>query len=147
MNKNIVNNIFIKGPIKTEFIAEIIREYGLNTSIGAHSLFFGQVRSDDTGGSRVSAIEYTTHPEMAIEKFHEIKALLFEKYKLAGLNVYHSTGIVKAGDICLFVLAVAEHRAEAIAACSEAVELVKSELPVWGKLILDNATVQWKENK
>jgi molybdopterin synthase catalytic subunit len=33
-----------------------------------------------------------------------------------------------------------------MAACCEAVERVKSEVPVWGKLILENASVQWKEN-
>ncbi len=83
---------------------------------------------------------------MALEKFHEIQATLPEKYNLTGLNIYHSLGEVKTGEICLFVLAASKHRAEAISACSEAVERVKSELPVWGKLILENASVQWKEN-
>jgi molybdopterin synthase catalytic subunit len=146
MNSETVNSIFIRGPISGEFIAEVIQQYGLNTATGAHSLFLGQVRSDETDGSQVASIEYTTHTEMALKKFHEIQASLSEKYKLTGLNIYHSLGEVKAGEICLFVLAVSEHRAEAISACSEAVELVKTKLPVWGKLILKNATVHWKEN-
>jgi molybdopterin synthase catalytic subunit len=146
MNGKIINNIFIEGPISGEFIAGIIHLHSLHTAIGAHSIFLGQVRSDEADGSRVAAIEYTTHAEMALEKLNEIQASLFEKYQMTGLNIFHSTGIVRAGEICFFVLAVSTHRAEAIAACSEAVERVKSELPVWGKLILENASVHWKEN-
>ncbi len=146
MTEKITNSIFIEGPISSEFIAGIIHLHSLHTAIGAHSIFLGQVRSDEADGSRVAAIEYTTHAEMALEKLHEIQAALFEKYQLTGLNIFHSTGKVRAGEICFFVLAVSAHRAQAIAACSEAVERVKSELPVWGKLILENAAVQWKEN-
>ncbi len=146
MNNEKVNSIFIRGPVSGEFIAEVIHQYGMNSAVGAHSLFLGQVRGDETEGSRVASIDYTTHTEMALEKFHEIQASLFEKYRLTGLNIYHSLGEVKTGEICLFILATSMHRSEAISACSEAVELVKTELPVWGKLILENATVQWKEN-
>jgi molybdopterin synthase catalytic subunit len=147
MTEKIANNLFIEGPISSEFISGIIHLHSLHTAIGAHSIFLGQVRSDEADGSRVAAIEYTTHAEMALEKLHEIQADLFEKYHMTGLNIFHSTGKVRAGEICFFVLAVSAHRAQAIAACSEAVERVKSELPVWGKLILENAAVQWKENK
>jgi molybdopterin synthase catalytic subunit len=146
MTEKIVNHLFIEGPISSEFISGLIHLHNHHTHIGAHSIFLGQVRSDEANGSRVTAIEYTAHTEMALEKFNEIQESLFEKYQLTGLNIFHSTGRVKAGEICFFVLAVSGHRAEAIAACSEAVERIKSELPVWGKLILENASVQWKEN-
>jgi molybdopterin synthase catalytic subunit len=147
MTEKIINTLLIEGPISSEFIAGIIRLHSLRTDIGAHSIFLGQVRRDEAGGSWVAAIEYTTQAEMALEKFHEIQAALFEKYQLTGLNIFHSTGEVRAGEICFFVLAVSKHRVAAIAACSEAVERVKSEVPIWGKLILENASVQWKENK
>jgi molybdopterin synthase catalytic subunit len=146
MNDKTEGNIFVEGPIPAEYIATLIQQYGLNKSIGAYSIFMGQVRRDEIDGSKVAAIEFTTQAEMASDKFHEIQASLFEKYKLTGLTVYHSLGKVNTGEICLFVLTVSAHRAEAIAACSEAVELVKSELPVWGKLILENEAAQWKEN-
>lgn len=146
MSDKTEGTIFIEGPISAEYITGIIQQYSLNTAIGAHSIFLGQVRRDETGGSQVAAIEYTTHAEMALEKFHEIQASLFKKYELTGLTIYHSLGKVKTGEICLFVLAVSAHRAESLAACSETVELVKSELPIWGKLILENETIQWKEN-
>jgi molybdopterin synthase catalytic subunit len=146
MTEKIINNLFIQGPISGEFISGIIHLHNLHTDIGAHSIFLGQVRNDEVNGSRVSAIEYTAHAEIALDKLDEIQAALFKKYQLTGLNIFHSIGKVRAGEICFFVLAVSAHRAEAISACSEAVERVKSELPVWGKLMLENATVQWKDN-
>lgn len=146
MSNKTEGNIFIEGPIPGEYITALIEQYGLNKAIGAYSIFMGQVRRDEIDGSKVAAIEFTTQAEMASDKFHEIQASLFEKYNLTGLTVYHSLGKVNTGEICFFVLTVSAHRAEAIAACSEAVELVKSELPVWGKLILENEAAQWKEN-
>ncbi|MCZ2140760.1 MAG: molybdenum cofactor biosynthesis protein MoaE, partial [Bacteroidia bacterium] len=35
---------------------------------------------------------------------------------------------------------------DAIDACEETVELLKKELPVWGKEILDNNNITWKSN-
>jgi molybdopterin synthase catalytic subunit len=35
----------------------------------------------------------------------------------------------------------------AIDACEEVVERLKAELPIWGKEIFDDETVQWKINQ
>ena len=84
---------------------------------------------------------------MAHEKMHEIRESIFSKYPLDCMHVYHSLGIVAAGEISLFVFTSSAHRKAAIDACEEAVERIKAELPVWGKELFDNATYQWKENK
>lgn len=138
--------LFIEGHIPMNFIAEIIQQYGHNPLIGAYSIFMGQVRGDESGGSVVKAIEYTAHIEMAVEKLHEIKTALSEKYHLTNLLAYHSLGLVNTGEICFFVLVASGHRNEAFRACNEAVERIKAEIPVWGKLMLANETIQWKDN-
>ena len=107
----------------------------------------GQVRSDMVDGKTVTATEYTTYEEMALEKMHIIREDIFSKYSLTCMHIYHSLGAVKAGDICLFVFTSSGHRKAAIAACEEVVERIKNELPVWGREIFDNETHQWKENK
>jgi molybdopterin synthase catalytic subunit len=63
------------------------------------------------------------------------------------MHIYHSLGVVKAGEICLFVFTSSAHRKEAIDACEEVVNRIKAELPVWGKEIFENETHQWKQNK
>ena len=140
-------NIFVKGPIAASFVGESIQQHSTKTGIGAHSIFLGQVRADIIGGKTVTGIEYTTYEDMALEKMHEIRESIFSKYPLGCMHVYHSLGIVAAGEISLFVFTSSAHRKAAIDACEEAVERIKAELPVWGKELFDNATYQWKENK
>lgn len=139
-------NIFVTGAITPAFIGESIQRHGTKTGIGGHGIFLGQVRADEIDGKKVTAIEYTTYQEMALEKMHEIREAIFIKYGLTCMHVYHSLGKVAAGEISLFVFTSSAHRKAAIDACAETVERIKSELPVWGKEILENESYQWKEN-
>ena len=140
-------NIFVSGAIAPAFIAESIEKHTVKTAIGGHSIFLGQVRADEKDGHRVSAMEYTAYEDMANEKMEGIREAIFEKYPLTCMHVYHSIGIVKTGELCLFVFTSAPHRKAAIDACEEVVERLKAELPVWGREILDNETHQWKVNR
>lgn len=140
-------NIFIDGPVPPGMIASDVEKHASKTNIGAHSIFLGQVRADEKENGIVEAIEYTAYTEMALEKMHEIREALFAKYELNCVHVYHSLGVVKAGEICLFVFTSSRHRKTAIDACEELVESIKFQLPVWGKEILNTANIVWKENK
>lgn len=140
-------NIFTQGPIPAGFIADSIQKHSSQTGIGAHSIFLGQVRADKIGSGTVRAIEYTAFEEMALEKMFDIREALFAKYHLTCMHVYHSLGSVAAGEICLFVFTSSVHRKDTIAACEEAVERIKAELPVWGKEILEDQSSQWKVNR
>jgi molybdopterin synthase catalytic subunit len=139
-------NIFVQGAIAPAFIGESIGKHAAKTEIGGHSIFLGQVRKDVINGKEVKAIAYTTYEDMAMEKMVEIREAIFAKYPLSCMHVYHSLGNVAAGEICLFVFTSAAHRKEAIAACSEMVERIKAELPVWGKEIFAEDDYQWKVN-
>lgn len=142
-----IKNIFVEGAISADFIADVIKKHSSNQTIGAHSVFLGQVRADVVNNNTVSSIEYTTYKSMALEKMQEIRESIFEKFTLTCMHVYHSLGNVAAGQICLFVFTSAVHRKEAIDACEELVENIKKELPIWGKEIFDTEKYQWKENK
>ena len=136
----------MQGPISHVFIADSIQKHSTKTNIGAHSIFLGQVRNDIIDGKPVEAIEYSTYEEMALEQMHKIRQAIFQKYQLTCMHVYHSLGIVKAGEISLFVFTSSEHRVAAIDACAEVVERIKKELPVWGKELFEDASYQWKQN-
>jgi molybdopterin synthase catalytic subunit len=146
VNERKPKNIFIEGAISAAFIAEQIQKHSTKTNIGAHNIFLGQVRADVIDEKNVAAIDYTTYEEMALEKMHEIREAIFEKYELTCMHVYHSLCKVKAGEISLFVFTSSIHRRTAIDACNEIVERIKNELPVWGKEIFEDATHQWKVN-
>jgi len=142
-----IKNIFIQGAISPLFISESIAKHATKKEIGAHSIFLGQIREDIIDDKTVTAIEYTAYEEMVLEKMHEIREDIFLKYDLTCLHVHHSLGIVKAGEICLFVFTSSKHRIATIDACNEIVERVKSELQIWGKEIFDDESHQWKVNK
>ena len=138
-------NIFTTGPIAPSAIGDSIAKHSTQQGIGAHSIFLGQVRADVIDGKTVRAIDYTAYEEMAGDKMHEIREDLFAKYALTCMHVYHSLGTVPAGGISLFVFTSSPRRRAAIDACTEVVERIKAELPVWGKELFDDDTYQWKE--
>jgi molybdopterin synthase catalytic subunit len=146
MSERKVKSIFMQGPISPSFMAESLAHHSRKKNIGAHSMFMGQVRNDQIDGQEVVGIDYTSYEEMANETMHQIREDIFAKYALTCLHVYHSLGHVAAGEISLFVFTSSAHRAAAIQACSELVERIKKEVPIWGKEIFDDGTGKWKQS-
>jgi len=142
-----IKNIFTEGAISPLFISESIAKHATKKEIGAHSIFLGQIRQDEIDGKAVAAIEYTAYEEMVLEKMHDIREEIFLKYDLTCMHVHHSLGIVKSGEICLFVFTSSKHRVAAMEACNEIVERVKAELQIWGREIFEDESHQWKVNK
>ena len=140
------NDIFLKGPISFNEIVKITEEHTVTTDVGAHSLFLGRVRADIRDEGTVTAIEFTAYKEMAQDKVNEITNKILGKYHIPSLKFIHSTGIVGVGEICLLVFTAGKHRRETIDACNETVELIKAELPVWGRELLDTDQHVWKKN-
>jgi len=141
-----LKNIFTPGAISSEFIGESIAKHQTKTSIGAHSIFLGQVRADIIDDRTVAAIEYTAYEAMANEKFHEIREATFKQFDLTCMHIYHSLGIVKTGEICLFVFASSPRRKVVFKAIEYIVEEIKAHVPVFGKEIFEDDTHQWKVN-
>ncbi|WP_225321429.1 molybdenum cofactor biosynthesis protein MoaE [Rhizosphaericola mali] len=124
---------FHQGAISSHLIGEIIARKQQNSSIGGHDIFLGQIRTDKVEENVVAAIEYTTYKEMAAEALAQLSLDIKEKFQLIDVVILHSLGTVQKGEICLFVMASAGHRKEAIDGCKECVERIKKEIPIWGK--------------
>jgi molybdopterin synthase catalytic subunit len=137
---------FIQGAIAAEFIGNSIAKHQSKTTIGAHSIFLGQVRADEIDGKTVAAIEYSAYEEMAEQSFYEIRESAFAKYDLTCMHIYHSLGLVKAGEICLFVFVSAPRRKVVFEALEFLVEEIKQKAPVFGKEIFEDETYTWKKN-
>ncbi len=140
------HKVFIQGAITPTFIADSIAKHSGKTVIGAHDIFLGQVRSDIIDHKTVVAIEYSAYEEMAENLFHEIREAIFVKYDIVCMHIYHSLGLVKTGEICLFVFVSAKHRKDAFDACRDLVEQIKAMTPIWGKEIFEDDSHVWKKN-
>ena len=138
----------IDGPVSLGAISEIIAKGGENQECGAHSLFLGQVRRDLTEGKYVKAIEYSAYEEMVIMESDKInKSILSEFNDVKSIEIVHSKGHVKSGEISLLVMVSAGHRDHASKACDKTVELIKQKLPIWKKEVFEDESGQWKQNE
>jgi len=146
MEEKGIKNVFVKGPITPEFIANAIAKHQSKTHIGAHDIFLGQVRADKIDKKQVKAIDYSAYEDMANKKFHEIREATFAKFELSCMHIYHSLGRVAAGEICLFVFVSAPHRRVVFEAMQFVVEAIKAEVPVFGKEVFEDESYQWKVN-
>lgn len=146
MSDNKPKNVFKQGAISSVFIGESIAKHQTKTTIGAHNIFLGQVRADVINNKIIKAIEYTAHEEMANKKFYEIREAAFEKYELTCMHIYHSLGIIHAGEICLFVFVSSPRRKVVFKALEFIVEEIKAKVPVFGKEIFEDRSHQWKVN-
>lgn len=147
MSEKKIKNVFREGQITPEAIAKSIAAHQSKTHIGAHEIFLGQVRADEIDGKTVGAIEYTAHTEMANQILHDIREATFEKFDLSCMHIYHSVGVVEAGQICLFVFVSSAHRKECRAALAHLVEEIKAKAPIFGKELFTDNSHQWKVNK
>jgi len=139
-------SIFVEGPISSDFISVKIKNHQSKTRIGAHDIFLGQVRKDEIDGHFVEAIEYTAYQEMAEEAIHTIRESTFDKFEIQCMHIYHSLGVVKTGEICLFVFVSSKRRKVAFEAAEYVVEEIKEKVPIFGKELLSNQTHTWKVN-
>jgi molybdopterin synthase catalytic subunit len=133
------------GPVSQKLISQLVEKAEGETDSGGHSVFLGQVRADEINGKKVKAIEYSAYIELVSVEAEKIKKTIFSEFPDVKLvDMIHSTGIVRAGEISLVVVVSAGHRHQAIQACSETVELIKKNLPVWKKEIFDDDSHVWK---
>lgn len=142
-----VKNVFIHGGISPEKIATSISHHQVKTNIGGHDIFLGQVRADEIDGKAVTAIDYSAHEEMANQAIYEIREEAFEKFDLTCMHIYHSLGMVKAGEICLFVFTSSVHRKDCFEATRFIVEEIKTKVPIFGKEMFEDESHVWKENR
>ena len=138
--------VFLHGPISSEFIGQSIAKHQSKQTIGAHNIFLGQVRADAIEGNIVSAIEYSAYEEMADEAMSLIREKAFAEFDLICMHIYHSLGVVKAGEICLFVFVSATRRKEVYKATEAIVNWIKTDVPIFGKELFENSDFVWKKN-
>lgn len=140
-------NYLIEGPVTQSLITSLIEKIGERKDTGGHSVFLGQVRADDINGKKVKAIEYSAYEGMVSIEIEKIKNTILNEFADSKtIDIIHSKGVVKTGEISLLVIVSAGHRLQAFQACSKAVELIKEHLPVWKKEIFEDDSHEWKEN-
>lgn len=134
----------IEGPVPAGFVSLEISKHQSKTAAGAHAMFLGQVRDDLVEGKKVTGIEYSAYDAMIEPVIQDIKDQLFKNFPdLICFHCYHSTGLVRCGEISMLVMVSAGHRKQSFAALEKGVEMIKEKLPVWKKELFADGTSRW----
>lgn len=110
-------------------IAAVIATAGTSRD-GAVATFIGRVR-DHTDGVAVERIDYEAYAEMAEAEMRRIGNELLARGGISTITIVHRTGALLVGDASVLVVVTAPHRDTAFPACQEALELIKTTVPVW----------------
>ena len=109
---------------------------------GAIASFVGTVRAT-SGAREVDALEYEVHESMALRQFDKLATTLREKHGVHHVAIDHRRGFVRVGGISVVIAVSAPHRAGALAACAEAIEILKADVPIWKKEIYTDGESEW----
>jgi MoaE-MoaD fusion protein len=103
---------------------------------GAVATFLGTVR-ERSRGREVLHLEYEAYEGMAERAMAEIAGSLGAKYDLCAVAITHRIGRVAIGETSVAIAVSAPHREDALAACKEAIDTLKAEVPLWKKEVYE----------
>jgi MoaE-MoaD fusion protein len=123
---------------------EAVRAEVAGPDIGATVLFVGTVR-EQARGKQVRRLEYEAYEPMATRELERVCAAASAPYPGARVAIAHRHGKLEVGEVSVVIAAAAPHRADAFAACRDAIERIKVDVPIWKKEIaMDGETfVGW----
>jgi molybdopterin synthase catalytic subunit len=115
---------------------------------GAVVSFSGVVRNHD-GGKAVERLSYSAHPT-AHQVMADVVARLAAEHAGEGsatrpvrIWAAHRIGMLDIGDPALVCAVSAAHRGQAFAVCSELVDRIKEQVPIWKEQFFADGTVEW----
>jgi molybdopterin synthase catalytic subunit len=139
----VVNAVLSPEPIS---VAQAIEAVESDTA-GAVVSFSGVVRNHD-GGKPVERLSYSAHPT-AHQVMADVVAQLVAEHAgdAAGEPVRiwaaHRVGMLEIGDPALVCAVSASHRGQAFEVCSELVDRIKAQVPIWKEQFFTDGTVEW----
>ncbi|GAA5195641.1 molybdenum cofactor biosynthesis protein MoaE [Arthrobacter sp. KN11-1C] len=113
---------------------------------GAVVSFSGVVRNHD-GGKPVDRLSYSAHPTAHQVMADVVAKLVAEHSGEAAQPVRiwaaHRIGMLEIGEPALVCAVAAAHRGQAFAVCSELVDRIKAQVPIWKEQFFSDGTVEW----
>jgi molybdopterin synthase catalytic subunit len=103
---------------------------------GAIATFIGTTRVRSRGRT-VERLEYEAYAGMAERVMAEIAAELKRRYQVCEIAIHHRTGTVEIGEASVVIAVSAPHREDALAACRDAIDTLKEQVPLWKKEIYE----------
>ena len=103
---------------------------------GGIAVFAGTTRIESRGRT-VLHLEYEAYAGMAEKVMADLAAGLERRYRLCRVAIAHRLGRVGIGETSVVIAVSAPHRADALAACKEAIDTLKETVPLWKKEVYE----------
>jgi molybdopterin synthase catalytic subunit len=116
-------------------VAAVLREVE-SPDAGGIASFVGAVRRRSRDRN-VLHLDYEAYEEMAEEMLAQLGAELTERHALTAVAIHHRLGRVEIGEPSVVIAVSAPHRAAALDACREAIETLKTSIPLWKKEVYE----------
>jgi MoaE-MoaD fusion protein len=120
-------------PLSLDAVVDEVR----SERAGAIATFIGTTRIESRGRN-VEHLDYEAYAEMAEKVMAEISQRLKERYEVIEIAIHHRTGRVDIGEASVMIAVSAPHRQDALAACKDAIDELKSEVPLWKKEVYED---------
>lgn len=117
-------------PLSLDAVVDEVRD----EEAGAIATFVGTTRRRSRGRN-VIQLEYEAYEGMAELLLAELAAGLARRHDLCKVAIHHRVGRVEVGETSVVIAVSAPHRAAALAACREAIDELKTSVPLWKKEI------------
>lgn len=114
-------------------LEDAVREVASDDA-GAIATFTGTTRARSRGRD-VVRLEYEAYEGMAEAEMERITADLKARHSLIDVAIHHRVGVVGIGETSVVIAVSSAHRADALAACAEAIDTLKGTVPLWKKEI------------
>jgi molybdopterin synthase catalytic subunit len=119
-------------PLSLEAVVEEVA----SAEAGAIATFVGTTRIHSRGRT-VTQLQYEAYEGMAEREMETIADELKARYDLCEIAVHHRIGRVAIGERSVVIAVSAPHRADALAACKDAIDTLKERVPLWKKEVYE----------
>ena len=114
---------------------------------GAIGSFTGIVRErDDTGDVGTTQLEFEHYEPAVKASMERICNELKKREGVVDILMHHNTGIIKTGEDIVHIVVAAGHRQQMFPVLSDAIEILKAEVPIWKKEFTPDGDF-WVEQK
>jgi molybdopterin synthase catalytic subunit/molybdopterin converting factor small subunit len=119
-------------PLSLDAVVDEVR----SDRAGAIATFVGTTRVESRGRT-VEHLEYEAYEGMAENVMAEIAQALEQRYDICEIAIHHRTGRVEIGEASVVIAVSAPHRQDALAACKDAIDTLKKQVPLWKKEVYE----------
>ncbi|WP_370574900.1 molybdopterin synthase [Methanomethylovorans sp.] len=146
--KNIVSRLPARGDWDIDALAQLVMQQEDWVTLG---LLIEQVKQDPrikqaggigtfTGivrqfseGVETKELHFEKYEKVAEEAMQKICHDLMQREGVLDVRMHHRTGTIRPGEDIVYIVVAASHRQELFIALTDALEMLKSEVPVWKK--------------